>query len=475
MPSVKKEFLSGVFYTSIAKYSGILVQIIITSVLARLLTPSDFGIVAIATVLIQFFNTLSEAGIGPAIIQKKELGKKDIESIFTITIILGILLMGLFFICSPHIANYYKNSTLTSVCQWLSLLILFSSLDIVPNSLLLKQKRFKLISVRTLITQIISGALSIWAAFAGWGLYALVLSAVLSKAMVFMTNYICNPLKLSFGLKCINEIKSYSFYQFSFNMVNYFARNFDKMIIGKYIGLSPLGFYEKSYRLMMLPLNNITFVILPVMHPIFSNFQNQKDEMLEKYLKLLKVMALLSFPMMIFLLFSARELVLIFFGSQWEGAIASFQILSLTVALQVLHASTGGLFQSLNYTKGLFICGFSSAVLMLSGFFFSAIIWRTIEAVAISYVITCTISSGIVFKLLFYKLNAPMGQFFKSIWAGVKLMLILLPVMILCQYLLENYNIIVNLIVKSLLALSITMCYFIQQGIIDIKARKIVL
>lgn len=475
MASVRREFLSGVFYTSIAKYSGIVVQIIITSILARLLTPSDFGIVAIATVLIQFFNTLSEAGIGPAIIQKKQLDKREIESIFTVTILLGGLLMVAFFSTSHLIASYYDNNELVGVCQWLSLLILFSSLDIVPNSLLLKQKRFKLISFRTLITQIITGVLSVLAAYHGWGLYALVLSAILSKALVFLTNYFCNPLKIVFSFQGISEIKSYSLYQFSFNMVNYFARNFDKMIVGKYIGLSPLGFYEKSYRLMMLPLNNITFVILPVMHPIFSNFQNQKDEMLSKYLKLLKVMSCLSFPAMIFLFFSARELVLIFFGAQWEGAISSFQILSLTVALQVLVSSTGGLFQSLNYTKGLFLCGLASAILMLGGFYLSAVFYGTIESVAVSYVITCTISGGLVFKLLFDKLESSISRFFKSIHPGIVLTGLILPVMIACQFLTGSVNIIVALVIKVILVFSITLAYLSYAKIINIKERKLVL
>lgn len=473
MASVRREFLSGVFYTSIAKYSGIVVQIIITSILARLLTPSDFGIVAIATVLIQFFNTLSEAGIGPAIIQKKQLDKREIESIFTVTILLGILLMVAFFSTSHLIASYYENKELVGVCQWLSLLILFSSLDIVPNSLLLKQKRFKLISFRTLITQIITGILSVLAAYHGWGLYALVLSAILSKALVFLTNYFCNPLKLVLSFRGISEIKSYSLYQFSFNMVNYFARNFDKMIVGKYIGLSPLGYYEKSYRLMMLPLNNITFVISPVMHPIFSNFQNQKDEMLSKYLKLLKVMSCLSFPAMIFLFFSARELVLIFFGSQWEKAISSFQILSLTVALQVLVSSSGGLFQSLNYTKGLFLCGLVSAILMLGGFYLSAIFYGTIESVAVSYVITCTISGVFAFKLLFYKLNSPISRFFKSIHPGFVLTALLLPAMIVCQFFTGELNMIVSLVIKVLLVLGISLAYLSFVKIINIKERKL--
>ena len=115
---LKRDFSVGVFYTAIAKYSGIVIQLIITAVLARLLTPDDFGVVAVATILIQFFNTISEAGIGPAIIQKKNLIQQEICGLFTFTTILGIVLSGLFFLCSPLIARYYDNESLDSICHF---------------------------------------------------------------------------------------------------------------------------------------------------------------------------------------------------------------------------------------------------------------------------------------------------------------------------------------------------------------------
>lgn len=456
---LKKDFASGVFYTSLAKYSGLVIQIGITAVLARLLTPSDFGVVAIATVLIQFFNTISEAGIGPAIIQKKELSSNEIQSIFTFTLTLGLILALIFFFLSDVIAKYYEDFNLRLICRWLSLLILFSSANVVPNALLLKQKKFKIVAIRTLVIQVITGALSIYAAFSGWGMYALVLSAVSSSLFIFVANWILNPLFLKYQWSCLSRIGSYSAYQFGFNLVNYFSRNLDKILIGKYIGLSQLGYYEKSYRLMMLPLNNIISVLTPVVHPIFSEMQAEKEEMLNKYLKLIKVMGLVSFTVMAFLYFNSEELIYLFFGMQWQMSVLPFKILSLTVGLQVIHASTSGIYQAVNDTKGLFLTSFISSIVMIIGFLMACIHYKTIIAVSYSYLITSTLSSLFVFYILFKRFGVNLLKLFKTLSHPFILGLIEFIALGLFSEFIPTLDSIISLILKILVTMTVFICY----------------
>ena len=167
MSSTKKELLSGVFYTAIAKYSGIIVSLVVAGILARLIEPEEFGIVAIATVIISFFSIFSDLGIAPAIIQNKELSQKDLSNIFTFTIWLGISISILFFLCSWPISHFYKNGTLLTICQLLSLNLFFASANIVPNALLFKEKEFKFIAYRSLTIQISGGVMAITAAILG--------------------------------------------------------------------------------------------------------------------------------------------------------------------------------------------------------------------------------------------------------------------------------------------------------------------
>lgn len=457
--SLKKDFTLGVFYTAAAKYSGIVVQLLITAVLSRLLTPADFGVVAIATILIQFFNTISEAGIGPAIIQKKSLTKNEIEGIFTFTILVGLILGGGFYSASGLVANYYDTPQINSICRWLSLLIIFSGADVVTNSLLLKQKKFKTIAIRTVTVQIITGLLSIYTAWIGWGMYALVLSAVLSKFLIFIINYWYNPLHIKFQFSCLKRIGSYSSYQFCFNIVNYFSRNIDKLIIGKLLGMNLLGYYEKSYRLMMLPLSNVTYVLTPVMHPIFSEMQNEKDLMLKRYIKLATIIGCISFPMMAFLFFNAKELILIVFGYQWQPSILPFKILSLTVGLQVIHSTTGGVFQAIDDTKGLFIVSFITAILMVTGFVISALWFKTIEAVSYSFLITCTLGSILVFAVLFKRFNKGFSLFFEILRIPIILGIVEFICCGILSFILSNANLYLSLISKSLLCLIIMILF----------------
>lgn len=469
MASFKRELASGVFYTSLAKYSGIVIQLIITAILARMLKPEDFGIIALATVFIHFFNTLTEAGIGPAIIQKKELEKKDYNALFLLTALMGLFFSLFFIILCPLIGNYYDNVTLSDVCKWLSILILFSSLDIVPNNLLLKQKRFDIIAYRTVIIQIICGVASIYVAYIGWGVYSLLLSAVLSKVLIFVVNYLKNPLMFSKDFSCLNGIIGYSTYQFLFNLVRYLARNLDKIIVGKMMGMNLLGFYEKSYRLMMLPLHNITFVVTPVLQPLFSDLQNDFTSMGQKYLKLLKYMAYISFPLTALLFFNARELILIVFGDQWEPSVMPFRILALSVEIQVLQSTVGAIFQSANYTKGLFWGGNFSFMISAVGLIIACICFGTITAVAVSFVITNFIGVALVFYLLFTKIEVSLSSFLKQLFRPTLLLLMLFIIMTLYCCFVDIDNVIVSLIIKSISMSAITLFLLQKWNIISIN------
>lgn len=211
MGNIKKELTIGVFYTAIAKYSSIIISLIISAILARLLTPKDFGIVAIALIMINFFNMFSDLGIGSAIIQKK-LTKDDLSQIFSFTIWIGVFLSVAFFFCSWSIASYYNIDQLISICQLLSINIFFASINIVPSGLLQKYKKFKFIALRTFFVQLIIGAISCILAYNGFGIYSLLITPILSSIILFIINYQQHPLKLTLKLNFqpLKNIYSYS-------------------------------------------------------------------------------------------------------------------------------------------------------------------------------------------------------------------------------------------------------------------------
>lgn len=472
MNSVKKELISGAAYTAIAKYSGLFVQLFISAVLARLISPSDFGVVAIATVFIVFFNILSDIGIGPAIIQKKDLDNDDLNNIFSFTLYLGLFLSIIFIFCSWPISWFYSCEQLIRVCQLLGIPIFFYSLNIVPNGLLLRDKKFKYIAIRTLLSQIVSGGLAVICAFAGWGVYALLVNPILSSIIIFTLSYKAKPLKFSitFRLHSIKKIFSYSLFQFLFNFVNYFSRNIDKLLIGKFLGMVPLGYYDKSYRLMMLPLQNINNVINPVLQPVFSDYQNDIEKLKGYYLKILKMLMWIAFPLTVIVFFVSKELILVFFGLQWEAAVPVFRILSTTICMQVLISSTGAIYQSVNATRELFISGCWGAFILIMGFSIPIFLNGTIEAVAIGYVISQLLNFLQCFYLLFGKIRYGLLDFLKVLSHPVLVSLIVsIAAFMIFSYLpIKDYFI--SLIFKVTVLSSIFFLYMLYKRIVRFKS-----
>lgn len=467
MSSTKKELLSGVFYTAIAKYSGIIVSLVVAGILARLIEPEEFGIVAIATVIISFFSIFSDLGIAPAIIQNKELSQKDLSNIFTFTIWLGISISILFFLCSWPISHFYKNGTLLTICQLLSLNLFFASANIIPNALLFKEKEFKFIAYRSLTIQISGGVMAITAALLGAGLYALIINPILSSILLFIISFRKNPQKFAqtWGIQSMKKILSFSAYQFMFNVINYFSRNLDKLLIGKYMDMVALGYYEKSYRLMMLPLQNITHVISPVMHPIFSDFQNDLTKLSNSYNKVIRFLAFIGLPLSVLLWFCSKEIILIIFGEQWMPSVPIFQILSISVGIQIILSTSGSIFQAANDTKSLFICGVFSTLLNVIGILTGIFFFKTLEAVAWCICITFTINF-IQCYIWMYKITfkQSLWKFWKQFLSPILLTGILIVCLLPTYYLSDKSSIYATLLLKGGVFIIIYVAYVQIRG-----------
>jgi PST family polysaccharide transporter len=468
---IKKQLFSGVFYTALAKYSGIIITLVVSGILGRLLSPDDFGVVAIATVIISFFALFTDMGISPAIVQHKSLTKQDLCDIFSFTIWMGLILAALFFAGAGPIARYYDNESLLPLCRLLSINLFFAAVNIVPNALFYKNKEFRLLAIRTFAIQVICGGLAVGAAFAGAGLYALTINPILSGLLIFIVCMHKYPLRPSFtlGLTAIKKIFSYSAYQFMFSLINYFSRNLDKLLIGKQLSMESLGFYEKSYRLMMLPLQNITAVITPVMHPVFSDFQDDKTKLAASYEKVVKLLAFIGIPLSAYLFFCSRELMLIIFGDQWMPSVPVFSILAISVGVQVIMSSSGSIYQAAGDTRSLFICGLFSAILNVSGIVLGVCYWGTLKAVALCIVVTFTINFvQCYFQMYRYTFRRNPMHFVKQLISpiilGIISALILWPV----DKFTADFSIIISFIIKSVIELVVFITYIQLSGEMDL-------
>ena len=458
MTSLKHQLFSGVFYTALAKYSGIGVSLVVAGVLARLISPDDFGVMAVATVIIAFFNLFTDVGLSPAIIQHKTLTGENLSDLFSFTVWTGIGLALLFAAASWPIAAYYDREILRPLCQLLAVNLFFASATIVPNALFYRNKEFKFIALRSFVIQIATGTAAVVVALCGAGLYALIIGPILSGILIFAVSIRRYPQRLKFtlGLDVLRRIFSSSAYQFLFNVINYFSRNLDKLLIGKYMGMSDLGYYEKSYRLMMLPLQNITQVITPVMHPIFSDFQDDKGKLATSYERILRFLAFIGLPLSVLLFFTAEEVTLIIFGDQWLPSVPVFRILSLSVGIQIILSSSGSIFQAAGDTKSLFVCGLFSSALNVAGMLLGIFYFGTLTAVASCIAVTFTVNFAQcywqMYRVTFRRSVLPfVRQLLSPLAVSLLMAVILLPI----QYATEGINIFLTIIVKSIVSFTI--------------------
>ena len=231
------------------KYSKILLSLVVNAFLARLLSAEDYGVVAVITVFSTFFTTLSDMGFGAAIIQNKQLNKEDINNIYSFTVYVSFLLMVLFAFASYPIAAFYEDDVYIPLGLLLSVSLLFNSLNMVPNGILNRDKKFVSIAARTVVVYIGAAVITIVFAFMGLSYYSLAIQAILTAFFTFVWNYVTTKPQFfpRFNMKSIRKVLNYSGYQFAFNLVNYFSRNLDNLLTGKFMGSAELGYYNKAY------------------------------------------------------------------------------------------------------------------------------------------------------------------------------------------------------------------------------------
>lgn len=372
-----------------SKYSVVFLNLIFSAVLARILTPDDFGVLAIVTVFVNFFTLFSDMGIGFAVVQNKTLTEEDTNRIFTFSVFLGIGLGLVFALFSPVLVWFYKNTAYYTVGPLLGLGLMLSTFNMVPNAQLMKQKRFVTVAVRTVLTCVIGYAAAVLIALRGGRYYSLVCQQLLTACFVLVWNLKTVRLKLDFHKirASVDKIKRFSSYQFGFNFINYFSRNLDNLLCGYYFGEVQVGYYDKSYKLMRYPVNNLTNVITPAMQPILSDYQDDPAYIFEKYKAVVKFLGVIAVFISCLSFFASKEIILLYFGSQWEGAVLSFHYLSISLFFQIVGGISGSIFQSVNKTKEMFISGLIGSAITVAGIV-AGISTGSIDGLALCYSIS---------------------------------------------------------------------------------------
>lgn len=317
--------------------------------LARILSPSVFGVVGMVTIFTNFAVLFIDLGFGTALIQKKDADNEHFSSVFWLNLTIGCLLYCLFFFTAPLFSIFFKQPEITELIRVICLTFIIGSLTSVQSNLLVRELKFKQKVIFNWISIIVGYSVAFYLAYHGYGVWAIVWMTIATSATNSILYWLTSDWMPSFvfNVQKVKELSRFGLHVLGDTSVNYWSRNFDNFIIARFLGSTELGLYTRAYSLMLLPLRNVSSVIIKVMFPAFSKKQDDIPSIKKYYLLIIKYISLVTFPAMIGLSLVSKEFVLLFFGKDWSGMIPILSILCLVGAVQSIFTLNGMIYNSL--------------------------------------------------------------------------------------------------------------------------------
>lgn len=317
------------------------IQFIVQIVLARLLLPEEYGIIAIVNVFILLANVFVQSGLNTALIQKKDADEVDFSSVFYVSIFIAGLLYVIIFLSAPFIAEFYHNPQLIAVLRVLSIILFFGAINSIQNAYVAKAMLFRKLFFSSLWAIVISGVFGIATAYAGWGVWALVVQQIINQLLITVILWFTVKWRpqLVFSFKKVRILFSYGWKLLASYILNTLYTDMRTLVIGRVFSASILGFYNRGKQFPQLIINNINGSIQSVMLPALSSHQDDKIKVKNLMKKSITMSSFLVFPVMMGLAVTAEPLVEIVLTIKWLPAVPFIQIYCLILAFRPIHTA----------------------------------------------------------------------------------------------------------------------------------------
>lgn len=326
----KDKVLSGLVWTFGERILAQGVSFVLSIILARILMPSEYGIIAMVMVFINIANVFTSTGFGESLVQKKNADELDFSTVFYCTFSLSVVIYIILFICAPYIAKFYHTKEIVLVLRVLSVKIIFSSIATVQHAYVQKHMIFKKFFFSTLGGTVISGVLGILLAYAGAGVWALVaqyLSNTIIDIIVLLITVPWHP-KFLFSLERAKALMDFGWKLVFANLINAIYNELRSLIIGRSYSSAALAYYNKGNQIPALAITNIDTAIGTVVFPTMSEAENE-ERLKNIGRRAMKTTSYLLFPIMIGLIVVSRPLIILLLTEKWENSIIFMQILCL--------------------------------------------------------------------------------------------------------------------------------------------------
>jgi teichuronic acid exporter len=431
--NLKEKIIKSIFWVGSTKSFGQVSSWILTVILARLLAPSDFGLISMALVFMLFAESFSEIGIGTFIVQKEKLDKTDLDTSFWLALLAGCLLTIVTLFVAPVIAWFFKSNRLEEILRVLCVNFIFVSLSIVPLNLLNKEFEFKKRSIVEFSTDLISGLLAVLLAFWGLGVWSLVVRSVSKWAMLTILVYIIQPWRPGFyfsGTK-VRELYRFCAPVTGSRLLWSFYANSDYLIVGRALGDHFVGLYRVAYLLARKPLEKLMLIVGDLILPAFSKVQFDNEKAGTLFEKLSKYVSMAVFPANIGFILVAQDGISSVLGEKWIPMTTAFQLLCLLSILKTFDIGVAPLFNArgkptLNFRFDILSCIFIPASLIVGVHF-------GLEGVCIGWITSYAAMALVRLRFALKELDLSWWEYFRNLKDPALGTLLMASTVLVCQ------------------------------------------
>ena len=325
-------------------------------ILARILTPDDFGCIGLLAIFIALSNTFIDGGFGAALIQEENPTHKDTSTIFFWNICLSFALYAAIYFSAPLIASFYEKPILSKLLQVQALILITNALSVVPRSILRKRLQFNHLAIIDLSASIVGVSTGIILAYNEWGVWSLVAYQLTTTlCQVIGLWYICqwHP-SLEFNLQSFKSLFKFGSYLLVSDLINSFCDNIQGLVIGKQFSSTTMGYYSQARKLEEVPTTSLTYVISQVVFPVFSKIKENKESLQTVHKQCIHAAAYINIPLMVLLIIIAQPIIFILLTEKWVASIPFFQILCLSGAVNSLQSINYHLYVAKGHSKSMF-------------------------------------------------------------------------------------------------------------------------
>lgn len=339
--SLKDQTIKGMFWSVVERFGSIMLQFVANILLARILTPVDFGLVGMIMVFIAISNTIIESGLSAALVNKKNATESDYSTIFFMNTALSLFFFIILMVSAPYISEYYHQPQLTDLLRALSFILIFNALNNIQYTQLIKAINFKQLAKVNLAATLVACTISVILAYNGYGVWSLVIQLLLIAFIRTILFWIWSTWRPSiiFSLNSLKELFGFGSKLLLSALLDTVYNNLQALVIGRVFSAKDLGFYSQAKKFEEVPSYTFSSVVNQVTFPVFVKLQDNFEELRKGVSKSMKTLVFLQFPVMFLLIIIAKPLFELLFTSKWNDAIPYFQILCFSGMLISMHTT----------------------------------------------------------------------------------------------------------------------------------------